>query len=85
MADKFKGISSGTSGPAVRHFLITPSDSVDLDPRPRLIYCAAAGTIVVRDAAGTDLSYTLERGDRLEFRGVRVMAAGTTGTWYGWI
>lgn len=85
MADPFEGHSTGLTGPGLRHFLITPSDTVDLDPRPRLIYCAAAGTIVIRDAAGNDLPYTLERGDRLEFRGVRVMATGATGTWYSWI
>lgn len=85
MADPFERHSTGLTSPAVRHFLIAPSNTVDLAVRPRLIYCAAAGTIVIRDELGVDLPYTCETGDRIEFRGVRVMATGTSGTWYGWI
>ena len=85
MADPFEGHSTGLTSPAVRHFLIAPSNTVNLPVRPRLIYCAAAGTIVIRDELDVDLPYTCEAGDRIEFRGVRVMATGTSGTWYGWI
>lgn len=70
--------------PADRHFLIAPSDTVDLSPIPRAIVCQAAGTITVRDGAGTDLPYTMVVGQIMPFRGVRVLATGASGTYYGW-
>lgn len=84
MADRFSNYASGLSSPATRHHAITPSDTVDLPTRPRALYCTGAGTASVMDEAGTSLTYTLEVGDRLEFRATRVMATGTTATLVGW-
>lgn len=83
MVDKFAGQTSMISA-GVRHMQIAPSDTVEIDPKPRALYCAAAGTALVEDEAGQVLPYTLEAGDILTFRGVR-LRVGTTGTWYGWV
>lgn len=77
--------SLATSGNlALRHRQIVPSDSADQNPRPLAIYCHGAGTVVIRDEAGVDLPYAMTAGQVLPFRGVRVLATGTSGTYYGW-
>lgn len=82
--DEFASFTKGLTSPATRHFAITPSDTEDLPVLPRVIFCQTAGTLVVRDADGVELPYTMLAGDRLEFRGVRVLLTGTTGSYYGW-
>ena len=82
--DEFQSFTKGLTSPATKHFLIVPDDNADLPILPRAIYCEAEGTIAIQDSEGTTLSYTLGSGERLDFRGVRVMSAGTTGTFYGW-
>lgn len=72
------------SDPAVRHYQIAPNNGADLPVRPRAIYCQAAGNIVIRDVDGIDLTYAMTAGQVLTMRGVRVLATGTTGTYYGW-
>jgi len=85
MIDPFKYQARSREAPASQHFAITPSDSTDLPIRPRVLYCAADGTAVVRDGVGNDLSYSLLAGDILPVSAVRVLATGTTATLYGWI
>ncbi len=85
MSDAFASYARGIADPGARHFAIVPSDSADLANRPRSIYCQVAGTIVIRDEAGTDLPYAMTEGQILPFRGVRVLATGTGGTFYGWL
>ena len=82
--DEFETFTKGLTSPATRHFAVIPDDSADLPFLPRVIYCQAGGTIVIRDSEGADLPYTMAPGDRLDVRGVRVMSTGTTGTEYGW-
>ena len=82
--DEFSDLQKGLTSPATKHFAIVPNDTADLPILPRVIYCQSAGDVVIRDAAGVDLTYSLNAGDRLDFRGVRVLAAGTSGTFYGW-
>ena len=82
--DEFKSFTKGLTSPATKHFAIIPDDAVDLPVLPRVIYCETDGTLVIRDSEGVDLPYTMVAGDRLDFRGVRVLATGTTGTFYGW-
>jgi len=82
--DEFSDFQKGLTSPATRHFAIIPDDGADLAILPRVIYCNIAGDVAVRDAQGVDLTYTLAAGDRLDFRGVRVLSTGTTGTFYGW-
>lgn len=82
--DEFASFTKGLTSPATRHFAITPDDANDLPLLPRVIYCESAGTLLVRDSAGVELSYSMSAGDRLDFRGVRVLSTGTTGTYYGW-
>lgn len=82
--DKFGSELPSITGPATSHFEITPSDTQDLTILPRVIYCQVDGDIVILDSAGVALPYAMVAGDRLDFRGVRVMETGTTGTFYGW-
>lgn len=84
MADRWGPAAESFEGPGLAHFAITPNDSADLAKIPRLIYCHVAGTIVIRDRNNVDLPYNMLAGDKLDFRGVRVLATGTTGTYYGW-
>jgi len=84
MPDHFASHAKGLEAPADRHYAIVPSDGADLPRVPRSVYCAAAGTAVLRDHQGTDLSYTLVAGQILPVRPVRVLATGTTATLYGW-
>ena len=67
-----------------RHWQIVPSDSEDLPEVTRCIWCQTAGTIVIRDEAGNDLPYAVQQGQYLLFCAVRVLATGTTGTFYAW-
>ena len=85
MTDPFFYNATTRESPASQHFAIVPSDSSDLPIRPRVLYCAADGTAVVRDGVGNDLSYSLLAGDILPVSAVRVLATGTTATLYGWI
>lgn len=66
-----------------RHFLIVPSDTEDLPIRPKALFCEDAGTVMIRDEGGVDLPYSMNFGDILPFRPVRVLATGTDGTFYG--
>lgn len=84
MADPFPGYTRGRLGPASFHRTIVPSDTVDIPTIPRGIYCNAAGTAVLRDSAGNNVTYTLEAGQILPFSPVRVMATGTTAELVGW-
>ncbi|MEM9765208.1 MAG: hypothetical protein AAF968_22355 [Pseudomonadota bacterium] len=82
MTDPFASYARTTGGPAIQHVTLIADAEVDLDPRPQAIYCHAAGTITLRDEAGTDLPYTMEDGYVLPMRAVRVTAI-SGGTFYG--
>lgn len=82
--DPLAGYAMASTAMGERHFEIVPSDTEDMPIRPRVIYCAEDGTAIVRDEAGVDLPYAMTAGTYLAFRGVRVLATGTTGTFYGW-
>lgn len=82
--DEFQSFTKGLTSPATKHFAIVPNDANDLPILPRVIYCQADGTIVIKDSEGVALPYTMSAGDRIDFRGVQVMSTGTTGTYYGW-
>ena len=84
MSDPFKSHHRGMESPAARHFAITPSDAADLSVLPRVLYCVQAGTAVIRDREGADLSYTLVAGQILPLSALRVLATGTSATLYGW-
>lgn len=84
MSNPFRHHARGLESPASQHFNITPSDSADLPKRPRVLYCSAAGTAVLRDEAGADLSYSLAAGQILPFSPLRVLATGTTAALIGW-
>lgn len=71
--------------PARQHFLIVPSDTAVLSVQPKAIYCQADGTIVITDESGVDLPYAMKQGQILPVRALKVKAAGTTGSYYGWL
>lgn len=76
--DPYSGRATEMSDPAVGHFLITPSDSADLEKRPRCIYCGSDGDVALRDAAGVDITYAVVVGTRIDLRATRVLETGTT-------
>ena len=84
MADNFAGFSASLTSPGETHYSVNPSDSADLDPRPRALKCIASGTVAVRDREGVDVTYPLDVGEVLEFRAVRVLATGTTAVVVAW-
>jgi len=83
--DPYRFHARGLDSPATRHVAITPSDSADLPVRPRVIYCHAAGNVLIRDEMGVNLTYTLVQGQILPVSATRVLATGTTATVYGWL
>ncbi len=84
MSDPFESDYVNLSSPAVSHYLISPSDVVDLPVRPRAIYVNAAGTAVLQDASGDVVSYDLAAGTVLTLRPDRVLATGTTAQLIAW-
>lgn len=66
------------------HYTLTPSNTVDLVVKPRAIVCTVAGNVVIRDAAGTQITYAVAVGQVMTFRPTRIMATGTTATLVGW-
>jgi len=84
MTDRFESFAKGLESPGDRHFAITASDSVDIVPRPRALFCQTAGNLRLRDSAGTELTYTVTAGQILPFRPARLMLTGTTATVFGW-
>ncbi len=80
MADAFDGYTSGLDSPGDLHVSITPSDSTDIANRPRALRFNGAGDVVIRDRAGTDITYTVTAGEVMPFRGVRILSTGTTAT-----
>lgn len=65
-----------------KHTLVVPSDTQDLATIPKVIYVETGGTIAVKDSEGTLLSYKTYDGGWLPIRPTRIMATGTTGTYY---
>ncbi|CDZ53377.1 spike base protein, RCAP_Rcc01079 family [Neorhizobium galegae] len=84
MSQATEGMARTNVDCGYQHWLIEPSDTDDLPTAARAIWCQSAGTIVVRDETGNDLPYDLATGQILPFYVVRVLATGTTGTFYGW-
>ncbi|MCO6381958.1 MAG: hypothetical protein JXQ91_03730 [Vannielia sp.] len=84
MTDNFAGHMRSLTTPAEVHFSITPSDGTDLPVVPRALYCNIAGTAVLRDRNGQEVSYDLAAGQVLPFRAHRVLATGTTAGLIGW-
>lgn len=82
MADQFKFHQPGLDSPASIQFAITPADS-DLTMRPRALFVIARGNLVIRDGAGSTVTYPVEAGQIIPFRAVQVRAA-TTATVVGW-
>jgi hypothetical protein len=83
MIDRYAETADTRSDFGTRHIQIVPNNSADLSELPKAIYCKAAGTVVVRDSAGTDLPYDMTAGQLLPIRPTRVLSTGTTGTYYG--
>lgn len=60
---------------------VTPSDSVDLDLRPRALYVGGAGDVVAVDVGGDAVTFVgVQAGSVLPIVCKRVNATGTTAT-----
>ena len=84
MPDPFDTDYVNLTSPAVAHYIIVPSDSMDLPVRPRAIYVNTAGTAVLEDNDGEAVTYNLAAGSVLSVRPTRVLAAGTTAQLVAW-
>ena len=84
MTDNFAGFAASLTSPGEVHYIVVPSDTVDLSPRPRALNCIGAGTVTIRDATGNDVAYPVEVGEVLEFRAIRILATGTTAVMVAW-
>lgn len=81
--DPWAGSSVTITGPAERHYPVTPGPD-ELDPRPRALRIGGAGTVTVEDAAGVAIVYPCAAGEVLTFRAVKVTSATATDivAWY---
>ncbi len=84
MPDPFDTDYVNLTSPAVAHYAIVPSNVADLPVRPRAIYVNAAGTAVMQDGDGEDVTYELAAGTVLSIRPTRVLASGTTAQLIAW-
>lgn len=80
MTDFFEKHSTGLDSPGEEHFDITPSDTVDMEIRPRSIYIGVGGSLTLRSKKGVDVTYQPGDDSYILFKAVRVMATGTTAT-----
>lgn len=80
--DAFFSVPKGLEAPGDRHYQISAS-GVALSPKPRGVWCQAAGSLTVEDDQGTSLSYTMAQGAVLGFRPHKVTAIAS-GTFYAW-
>lgn len=68
------------SGPADFGWEVTPSDSVDLIRPTRAVYAAGGGVIKWLNTAGEAQHSSIEPGERLPIKALRILATGTTAT-----
>lgn len=84
MSDPFAPYNPSVSSPALNHYTITPSDTVDLPVRPRAIFVSTDGDAVLQDVGGVNVTYPVTAGTVLTIRPTRVLATGTTATLVAW-
>jgi hypothetical protein len=84
MPDPFDTDYVNLTSPAVSHYTIVPSDTVDLPVRPRALYVNASGTAVLQDKDGETVSYEVMTGMVMSIRPGRVLATGTTAQLVAW-
>ena len=80
MANEFKNHSKGLDSPGDLHFNVTPNDGADLTQIPRVLYIGTGGTLVVRDKAGVDVTYSPADNSYILISAIRVLSTGTTAT-----
>ncbi|MCA1337351.1 hypothetical protein [Pseudooceanicola marinus] len=77
--DFFKHEPVGMTDSGRYHDDVTPDDGTDLPVIPRALYVGNGGDLAIRDAAGkVCVRKNVAAGTEIAFRGVRVMATGTT-------
>ena len=84
MPDPFDTDYVNLTSPAVSHYAVVPSDTTALPVRPRALYVNVAGSVVLQDSAGENVSYEVGAGAVLSIRPARVMATGTTAQLIAW-
>lgn len=69
MADSLQNIPKSRSMQANRHAAITPADDTPLDPAPSALYVVTSGDLVLKDAAGTEITYPVSAGQPFPLQG----------------
>ncbi|MBQ4827473.1 hypothetical protein J4729_23450 [Leisingera sp. HS039] len=82
--DPFSNHRRGLESPAAHHMVITPQDGTDLPVRPRVLRVLASGDLVLRDEAGTIITYVVTAGETIGFSAAGIEATGTTASVAGW-
>ena len=70
---------------AGRHVAVVPSNTVDLEPRPRGFRVLTDGNLALMDEAGVSITYAVSAKEIIPFAAKRVLATGTTATVVAWI
>ena len=63
--DPFAHYRRGLESPVTHHLAITPQNGVDLPVRPRVLRVLTSGDLVLRDEAGTVITYAVEAGETM--------------------
>jgi len=84
--DRFSPFLHGHNAPAIGSYVITPSDSADLDEVVRAITIGTAGTLAWQDPNGTVYSTAQLPAGTYAVRAARILATGTTASQItGWV
>ena len=77
--DPFKAYTPGLESPAPNFVLVAPNDSAELAVLPRYLIIGTAGTLVLTNADGADVSFPVQAGQTVVLRPTKVKT-GTTAT-----
>lgn len=77
MSDDFSNLARGLTSPGVYHATLTATVA-EIDPKPLVIRCDAAGTATLVDAAGVSIAYNLAAGERIDWRPTKFTAGTAT-------
>lgn len=72
------------SDPATLHYVVTPSNTVQLSPVPRALFALTTGNVAITDSSNTTIVYSVTAGTQLPFRAIYVTTA-TTANVIAWV
>ncbi len=80
-ASKLDKATSSQSVFSTKRIQITPSDTRELEPRPREIFVGVTGDVTIINSSGESVLFkAVPAGSYIKQRALKVMATGTTAT-----